>query len=266
MTIGRLTIQNFRRLEAVDIVLSPRLNVFYGANASGKTSVFEALHWLSTGRSFRTARFRDCLRHGAERCIITARVAGPDGREHLLGVQRDRQNTLMKVAGERVHRVTDMARWVPLQVIHPDSHFLLTAGPGHRRQFLNWGVFHVEPRFYTAWLRYRRALQQRNSALKQKDRRMDGAWDAELSQAASVIHEQREAYVDSLRKALPPFIAAIMGEQEIELHYQPGWDVSRTLAETLRDQQDRDRYRGFTAYGPHRGGLVRQGQWLQGTG
>ncbi|EDY87062.1 DNA replication, recombinaison and repair protein [gamma proteobacterium HTCC5015] len=254
MSLQQLTIQNIRRLATVEMALSPSLNVIYGLNASGKTSLLEAIHLLSTGRSFRTSRFTECLSHEAKQAVVAATVHQPDGACRI-GVQRSAREWLMKVGGERVQRVSELARWLPTQVIHPDSHFLLTAGPSYRRQFLNWGVFHVEHRFYPAWVRYQRALKQRNSALRQKDARMDGAWDSELSRAASFIHELREEYVADLNRILPRFVAAMMGQQEVQMVYQPGWDSEQTLATVLRDYREKDRYRGHTQQGPHRADL-----------
>ena len=52
MHITRLNIERVRNLKTVALSGLQPFNVFYGANGSGKTSVLEAIHLLSTGRSF----------------------------------------------------------------------------------------------------------------------------------------------------------------------------------------------------------------------
>ena len=55
---------------------------------------------------------------------------------------------------------------MPVQAIDPEVHRLVEEGPQERRRYLDWGVFHVEPRFVEQWRRYQRALKQRNAALR----------------------------------------------------------------------------------------------------
>ena len=62
--------------------------------------------------------------------------------------------------------MAQLAELLPVHAIDPSMHALVEGGPSERRRFLDWGVFHVEPRYLDAWKRYRRVLSQRNAALK----------------------------------------------------------------------------------------------------
>ena len=85
----------------------------------------------------------------------------------MLGVRRRRNGTEWHVGGAPAAGVADLAEQFPAQVIDPEVHKLLEEGPGRRRRFLDWGVFHVEHAFLPTWRRYHQALRQRNAALKQ---------------------------------------------------------------------------------------------------
>ncbi|GAB3109776.1 DNA replication/repair protein RecF [Aestuariicella hydrocarbonica] len=74
MTLRRLSAQNFRNLQAVDIELSPQLNIFYGDNGSGKTSILEAISTLSLGRSFRSRKFKTMIHYDADAYTVFGRV------------------------------------------------------------------------------------------------------------------------------------------------------------------------------------------------
>lgn len=256
MSITKLFIQNLRILEQVDIETSSKLNLIVGKNASGKTSLLEAIYFLSTARSFRTRQISEVLKHNKDSMIISAQVKQASGKTIPLGIKRSKQKSLMKANGEVVERVSELAKFLPVQIIHPESHQLVIGGPKFRRQFLDWGVFHVEHEFYAVWARYQRALKQRNSALRQRMKDMEGAWDGELSQAASRLHGMRMTYLDAFRKILPKYTQAIMGDQQIEMIYQPGWDADETLATALNENRVRDWQRGYTTQGPHRAELV----------
>ena len=217
MSIQKLLIQNLRILKQVEIEPSSKLNLIVGKNASGKTSLLEAIHYLSTARSFRTRQISEVISHHSDSLIISAQLTQASGQAIPLGIKRSKQKSLMKANGEIVDRVTELAKFLPVQIIHPESHQLVIGGPKFRRQFLDWGVFHVEHEFYKNWARYQRALKQRNSALRQRMKDLEGAWDTELSQSASRLHGMRETYMQKLHAILPKYTQAMMGDQTLSL-------------------------------------------------
>ena len=86
MTLARLEIDEFRCLERARLALDPRYNLFVGPNASGKTSVLEAIFFLGRGRSFRTRRLDRLVRQGRDAFRIVGWVDhGGDTREILGG-------------------------------------------------------------------------------------------------------------------------------------------------------------------------------------
>ena len=56
MSVQQLSIQRLRNLHQVDLQFDAGINLLYGPNASGKTSVLEAIHMLALGRSFRSLK------------------------------------------------------------------------------------------------------------------------------------------------------------------------------------------------------------------
>jgi DNA replication and repair protein RecF len=64
-----------------------------------------------------------------------------------LGISRERSGRVqIRIDGQNA-RSGATGRNPALQLINPDSFRLLEGAPKIRRQFLDWGVFHVEPRF-----------------------------------------------------------------------------------------------------------------------
>lgn len=257
MRIKSLGIRNLRLFSTVNLDSFGQLNVIYGPNASGKTSLLEAIYLLATSRSFRTSNVLELLRHGSDKLQLTAKVMDSQGRMVALGLERTRDTLLLRAAGKRVHRASELAQWLPVQIVHPDSHQLISGGPKGRRRFLDWGVFHVEPTFPGLWRRYDRALKQRNAALRARSQDLvDRAWDAELNETGFEIDRMRRRYLDELGTILPEFIKAIMGAVEFGLHYSPGWDQEHSLLQELAQTLIRDRKRGFTCSGPHRADVI----------
>ncbi len=257
MGISRFTIKNIRVIESAEFEFSPQLNIILGPNGSGKTSILEAIHLLGTARSFRSSSLQDVLKHQADTFQVTGKITARQGQSIGLGFEKNKPGLRMKAGAQPLKRVSELASWLPQQIIHPDSHLLISGGPKQRRRFLDWGVFHVEPKFLPVWRRYDKALKQRNASLKYRERpKLEQVWDQELSASAQIVHQQRKAYVDQLSEVLPKFSRAIVDVEDCSIDYQPGWDVGRPLDEILVEQLDKDRQRGFTCSGPHRAELI----------
>ena len=55
MRLSCLQLYDFRNYKQLQMELDPGVNLIIGENAQGKTNLLEAVSYLSTGRSFRTA-------------------------------------------------------------------------------------------------------------------------------------------------------------------------------------------------------------------
>jgi DNA replication and repair protein RecF len=251
MSLLRLEIEQFRCFERVDLTLDPHYNLFVGANASGKTSLLEALFLLGRGRSFRTRRLERLVRQGQGEFRVVGRIDA-HGRTTVLGVGGRRQSTEIRIGGEPAAGAAELAAHFPPQIIDPEVHKLLEEGPHRRRRFLDWGVFHVEPTFMDTWQRYHRALRQRNAALKPgTDLAAARAWDPELVAAGMRLADMRMKYLDILSPVLLELGARLLG-QPVTVSHHAGWPADETFAAALERSRDRDRRYAVTHVGPHR--------------
>jgi DNA replication and repair protein RecF len=257
MPLGSFRAERFRCLASVELELDPAANLFIGPNASGKTSLLEAAFFLSRGRSFRTRRRDALIAQGHDSFLITGQ-ASTDRGSVPLGVQASRASTEWHVAGAVAGGIADLAEQFPAQVIDPEVHKLLEEGPGRRRRFLDWGVFHVEHGFLAAWRRYHLALRQRNAALKQDAGDEDlAAWERELASSGEMLAVQRGAYLARLALPLASIGDALLGAS-ITLVHQRGWNADQDLLTALASDRRRDRRYKATQLGPHRGDVVVQ--------
>ena len=123
-----------------------------------------------------------------------------------------------------------------VQVIEPGVHKLLEEGGHRRRRWMDWAVFHVEPQFAENWLRYSRALKQRNAALK-ADPANAAVWNAELARAGEQIAASRARFLEQLQPHWKQVLEALTG-LDVQLHYLRGWSSERSLHEALEASRD----------------------------
>lgn len=262
MHLQRLRIEHVRNLLTVELNQLQPFNIFYGANASGKSSVLEAIHLLATGKSFRTNLVKQYIQHGRTDAIIYAEIGSVDTVQYRLGLQK-------KTTGEQVIRLdgnslatqSELARVLPLQLIDPESVSLLDTGSKPRRQLLDWLMFHVEPSFYPLWLKYQRALKQRNNLLRHSNIHAAGfeqnilSWENAIAQYGTAIHVLREQVIQQWIPVFKDYCTQLLPDIEISMSYLAGFDVEAGLLSSLGSHRLRDIEKGTTQHGPHRSDL-----------
>ncbi len=257
MAVTRLNVANLRNIKELSLSLNPSLNLIYGENGSGKTSLLEAVYMLGMGRSFRSSRAKPVINHEANQITLFGEVASmaDAGIEiHKIGLQKNRKGeTLIKVDGDNVLTAARLAEHLPVLSIHANSFDLIVGPAKPRRQLLDWLAFHVEPSFLNTWKALQHCLKQRNSLLRRDriDRLELRPWDAQLVELS--------AKIDAIRQeTFEPFLESVyslkdlLPDSDVQLEYKPGWNREHSFEEILEQSLERDLHRGYTHYGPHR--------------
>lgn len=255
--LTRLDIHNFRNIKALSLQPQPNFNFFYGENGSGKTSILEAIHMLGLGRSFRSRSAQQIITYEQTQLNVFGQLQNSLGSLTPIGIEKHKNgDSRMRVDQKDVISTAILAEILPILVINPASYNLLDAGPKFRRQFLDWGLFHVEQKFMQDWQRLKRALLQRNAALKAKRPPKEvETWDPEFISASLAIEEMRRDYFSQFTPIYNEAFAQISQLEGITLTYKQGWNESRTLEDVLASTFNRDMDLGYTQYGPHRSDL-----------
>ncbi|MCE3252608.1 MAG: replication/repair protein RecF [Cellvibrio sp.] len=237
---------------------SLQVNLIYGENGSGKTSILEAINLLALGRSFRSHKHKPLINHQQQSFTVFGRVHADDGSEVPIGISRHLDgDASFKANGVMVPSAADLAAYLPVQVINSDTFLLLEGSPKVRRQFIDWLVFHVEPNFFPAWKAIQRCLKHRNSLLR-RDRINPSElapWDKELVDLTDTIHEFRCQCMVRFNETFAELLKEFINIDNIALSYYRGWDKEKLYSVVLTDSLERDKRQGYTQSGSHRADL-----------
>ncbi|HRI66870.1 MAG TPA: DNA replication and repair protein RecF [Polyangium sp.] len=273
LELERLNVRGLRVLSRVDLEPARRLNVIWGNNGHGKTSLLEAIYFVATSRSFRTPRLAELVRHGESVLSVRARflerseTLEPLAREQSAGTAGRGSGVVVRIDGDKPRALVEYATRSPVVVFHPDE-LGLSSGPAlGRRTMLDRLALFVDARSAETRGRYAHALKARHELLKRG--MQDGgelvAFEmlcAEHGAALTRIRAQAvELFVEELQGAFAQIAAP---DLQLVAKYQAGGssDVERAREE-LERRRRQDAARASAGFGPHRDDLeLRFGEHL----
>ena len=127
--------------------------------------MLESAFLVGRGRSFRTRHTEQLITAARDHLQLFGQTEDPPtgSDSSTAGTSPTRRGW----TGGTSQSLAELPAAFFVEVIDPEVHRLVEGAPGERRRWLDWGVFHVEPAFLEHWMRFSRALRQRNAALRQ---------------------------------------------------------------------------------------------------
>lgn len=256
MALQSLLVQNLRNIQHLELSLAEDVNLFYGANGAGKTSILEAIDFLSRGRTFRHHRLSPLLRKNSEVITVSSKVQ--QGEQTLrMGIEKSLQHTTLHQNQEKVHSISEHAAYLPVVSMHPDSHQLIQGGSKYRRNYLDWTAFHVKPDFLQDWRDFNKCLRQRNQILRTGNPATKEllAWTEEICMLGNKVDQARSASFAEIKPIFLDYIDKILPEAIIDINYYAGWPTELSFAQALRQTSRQELQKKNTQCGPHRAEL-----------
>jgi len=256
MPFTDVTIRNLRIYEKVEFDAHKQINLILGGNACGKTSILEALHLVSTGKSFRTPDVENACRHGSAGLEIKANKQD-QGQIYSISIEIRGKKRRYQLEGNKQARVSDIASRSPILLVSPDSHLQFRLKTSERRSVLDWVLFHVKPSFHEIWAKYQRLLSQRNACLRDGNKQREiETWNHQLVEVGELLTQLRSWATDLLQPVFLETCHFFVPEIEnMQLRFHRGWSPEESLFSALEADRDRDRNTGITHSGPHRADL-----------
>src|SRR4030066_827823 len=213
MYLNNLELINFRNYKSVKLNFKNSIILIIGDNGQGKTNLLESIHYISSGKSHRTADQDELINWNSDYAILRASLVSSiedtaDSSKQLIEIElRKKNNIKIRIDGVYYRRKSDFASIIPSVIFSPDDLRLIKAGPSNRRDFLDDILEKLRDKYASQRLHYQKILNQRNSLLKSMiggeqaigNSTME-AWDENLIQYGSEIIEKRCNLLASVRE------------------------------------------------------------------
>jgi DNA replication and repair protein RecF len=262
MYLKKLALTNFKNYEFNELEFSPKINCFVGNNGVGKTNILDAIHYLSLTKSFFNSIDSISIRHEQDYFIIQGTFVRDGEEDQIYCAFQKQKQKLLKRNGKEYQKLSDHVGRYPVVMISPADSALITEGSEDRRKFMNKIISQYSAEYLDSVLRYSKALQQRNKALKDSvssgkdDYDILSIWDAPLVKYGTKVYTERDVLVNELIPVFQEYYSLISSDNEsVSLRYKS--HLSETnFDEALRNSIAKDRYLEYTTIGIHKDDLL----------
>lgn len=276
MVLRELELRHFRNLGVQELRFPPEGVAVIGDNAQGKTNLLEAIYYLESFRSFRGAGDGELAAFSEDVFHLKGLVDGQVPTTVSVGFDRKRRRKKVSVDGTDQLRISGALGGLGAVVFSPSDVELVSGGPRTRRRFLDILLSLNRKGYVEALTGYRKALAQRNAALRaDSGAAAVAAWDEGLVGHGARVTHMRHDWTTTWAAPFSKYCAAISGRDPVGLAYRPNLgrpgDGADTDAESfgadeglvrerflarLAESRETDLRRGVTAVGPHRDDLL----------
>ncbi len=254
-----LHLYNFRNYSNFTFNFSKNLNIICGQNASGKTNLLEAIHLISMGKSFKTLNLKDLIKHNENYFFLEAEIIN----KNISQIIKIYYNGITKKIIHNANSYptfTSLLGILPVILHSPDDLNLIKGKPTLRRKFLNFYLAQEDPLYVHHYLRFTKALKQRNYLLKAQKTHLLKPFNIELAKSAAYLTIKRKAFLKNLQKPLNEIIKNLSDIiNQLKIHYLSSIPDENDLEKTnlsylkiLEQNQKKDLDFKTTLLGPHR--------------
>ena len=264
MILKKLSLINYKNIREATLDLSPKINCMIGRNGVGKTNILDAVHFLSFCHSASNPVDSMLIRHGEEFMLIEGSYkadndySSDDAMVISCGLKKGAKKHFRRNKKE-YRRLSEHIGMIPLVMISPSDAMLIEGGSEERRRLMDMVISQYDRAYMESVNRYNKALQQRNSMLKQEeepDPEIISLWEEQMAMEGERIYDRRRLFVSELTPIFQHYYECISGNREqVAIEYVSHCQRGPLLEVIQRDRQ-KDRIMGFSLHGIHRDDLM----------
>lgn len=269
MHIENITLHQYRNYKDLALTFSPKINVFIGENAQGKTNVMEAIYALAMTKSHRTSNDKELIAWNEE----YARVEGTISRKYgsfPLQLVITKQGKKTKVNHLLQSKLSEYLGQFNVVMFAPEDLNVVKGSPQFRRRFIDIEIGQISSTYLHELMQFTKILKQRNQFLKNaKYKKTDPVLlevytTQYVLSAAEIIH-RRFLFMTLLQKWAARIHNSISrGKESLVIKYKSEKEITAqstveeiaaVLTTRLKEVEQRELERGVTLIGPHRDDL-----------
>jgi DNA replication and repair protein RecF len=247
--IKTLSLTNYRNYSKKTLEFTSNTVVLQGPNGCGKTNLLEAIFFVSILRSFRGSSPKELVKIGEKDFAISLTLERKKLKSNLTINQQISGKRNLFINNNSVNRSSNFIKEFRAVPFVPEDRLIVSGSSSYRRRFFDSLISTIAPDYFTNLLRYSRALEQRNKALKESPK-LASSFEVELIETSPKIAFAREIYASQIAFE----VNNLLGEDRFNIVRKGDVRSDSTEVELFNrfaSTRDKEKLRGYTANGPH---------------
>ncbi len=254
MYLKQLSLVNYKNISQAEIQFSPKINCFIGLNGAGKTTILDAIYYLSYCKSHNNNIDKQNIAHEADFFVIQGNYAVNEREEHIYCGLKRKHKKQFKRNKKEYDRLSEHIGLLPLVLISPNDSALISEGSDERRRFIDTIISQYDNQYLQWLIKYNNCLQQRNSLLKMgsQDASLFDILEEQMVEYGKQLFTMRKTFIADFSPIFNHFYQTISaGKETVSLAYSSQLD-SINFKTSLSNSRDRDSILGYTTHGIHK--------------
>ena len=261
MFLKKLSLTNYKNLEASQFKFEARINCFIGNNGIGKSNILDGIYHLAFTKSYFNPSSVQNIQFNKEFFVIEGEFEKL-GRDEKINCSLKRgQKKVIKRNGKVYDKIAEHIGLIPLVIISPADQDLIIEGSMTRRKFIDSVIGQTDKNYLQNLLDYKKTLAQRNALLKYFalnrtfDKNTLDIYNHQMNELSRPIFDERVAFMEEFIPIFKSRYKSISGDkEEIDIEFKSDLNEN-TLLQLLEQHLDKDKMLQFTSVGVHKDDL-----------
>lgn len=254
MILHSISILNFKNIAEATLCFSRNVNCFIGDNGMGKTNLLDAIYYLSFCKSYAGMGDSSLLRHESNFMLVQGRYERRGRDEEIsIGFKPGKRKSV-KRGGKEYDKLSKHIGLLPLVMVSPADWELIRGTGEERRRFVDQIIAQGDGEYMAHLISYARAVETRNTMLRQgfRDPLLFEAIEQQMAKSATYIHRARTEWVNEFSPIFLEYYRHISDSAEtVGLNYRSHLNEA-DMQQVLDRNRERDGMLGYTSAGIHR--------------
>lgn len=268
--------EKFRNLEPFQLNPHSKFNFFFGKNAQGKTSLLEAIYFLSDLKSFKTLENSSMIRHGETNALLMSNL-NVHGLGHDLSVLIQRNGKEVHLNGKKPRPFSKLKQLLPIVLFTPDSTRLFRSTPGERRNYFDRFFSILSEKYEFCLEDYQKVYKQKQELIEQirekgLSEQLLEVWNEKLVILGAQLTKYRFELSSQIALKVRKYFSSLSGfDWQCDLRYEPYLsdleeglelpEIQNKIEKEIHRRSAEEIVRNKVLVGPHRDDWL---LWMKG--
>ncbi len=265
MVLKSISLINFRLHKNSSLNFSEKINFIVGGNGQGKTTLLEAIYYLTTTKSFVATTDADAVRFGERSFELNGEFKNQTENKIRIFYSKETGKKQIFLNKKQIVKSSAIIGKFPVVTLTQADHYITKGYPEERRKFVNSVISQASSTYLNYLIEYNRILRQRSSLMQRiKENYSEkllnefDAWTEYLISNGVEIVKHRLSFVKEFNEYLKEAYANIMLQEEIPiikykfLETSDEKNAEEFFRKELRARRDDELRRAANLVGPHR--------------